>query len=114
MDEFVQYAYIAPSAHYSIHHLMGTKDFYVQTTRRSASTHFGNAAFCFALVLLAALGTRVIADHRLSLKSLFLLVTLIGILFGAFACGDSLSKSDHMAASLGWYTAEKWPAAFPD
>ena len=114
VDEFVQYADIAPSAHCSINHLLGTPDFYVQTTRRSRLASVGNAAICFASVLLAVLVTRVIADRRLSLRSLFVLVTLIGIIFGGFACGDSLSKSNELAASLDWYTAEKWPAVFWD
>ncbi len=105
VDEFIQYADIAPSRHYSLSHLLGTREFSIQTTRRSALTNAGNIAFCFALVLLAALGMRVIANRKLSLKSLLLIVTLIGVLFGSFACGDSLSKSDQLAASLRWYTA---------
>ena len=113
VDEFIQYVDIAPSAHYSLNHLLGTQEYYVQTTRRSALTIVGNVAFCFALIFLAVLVMRLIADHKLSLRSLLLFVTMIGILFGAFACGDSLSKSEHLEASLSWYTAEKWPAAFP-
>lgn len=114
VDEFIQYANIAPSAHYSINHVLGTQEFYVQTTRRSALTIVGNAVFCFALIFLASLVMRIIADLKLSLKSSFLFVTLIGILFGSFACGNLLSKSDHMESRLDWYTTEKWPAAFPD
>ena len=113
VDEFIQYVDIAPSAHYSLSHLLGAHEFYVQTTRRSALTTVGNVAFCFALIFLAVLVMRLIADHILSLRSLMLFVTMIGILFGAFACGESLSKSEHLDASLSWYTTEKWPAAFP-
>jgi hypothetical protein len=114
VDEFIQYTDIAPSPHYSLSHLLGTQEVYVHKTHQSALAIAWNTAFCVALVLLAALGMRTIANRNLSLKSMFLFVTLIGVLCGSFACGDSVSKSDHLAESLRWYTAEKWPAAFPE
>lgn len=106
VDEFIQYTNISPSAHYSLNHLMGTQEFYVQTTRQSALNHTANSVFVIAMVVLSALGMRAIANGKLSVKSLFVILTFVGILFASFEWGNSLSTSEPLAESLRWYTAE--------
>ena len=107
IDEFLQYGNFAPVPHYSIGHLLNTQDISVRRTERSALTGFVNAAFCTALVILVSLGIHVIRHRKFSLRALLLLVTLVGILFGSLSCGDSVTKTDHLKASLDWYSTEK-------
>lgn len=112
VDEIIQYRNIVAIRHYSPSHLFGKQEFYVLRTQRSNWTTLGNVASCVALVGFATLGAHIVRCRRLSLKSLFLAVTLVAVLVSGFSCGDAASKSDHLEASLSWYSAKKWPSAF--
>ena len=74
----------------SLNHLLGTEEFYVQKTRQSVLAHVSNAAAIFSSVLLSALGVHAFSKRTFSLKSLFAVVTLVGILTATFSWGHSL------------------------
>ena len=69
VEEVIQPTGVNPSSHYSLNHMLGTQEYYVQTMRASVVTHVANAVFVFALVILSALGIRLISNCKLSLKS---------------------------------------------
>ena len=86
-------------------YFFGTNAFHAQTTQTSVVTHIANGVFGIALVLLSAFATRLIVDRKLTLKSVFAVVTLAGVLFASFRWGVSLSMSEDMAGSLRWTAA---------
>ncbi|MFT5524591.1 MAG: hypothetical protein ACI9HK_002546 [Pirellulaceae bacterium] len=110
VDEFIQYTNVGSSFHYSLNHLLGTQVFYVQRTRRSRLTHVANSAFILASVLLSALGVRAISNRKLSLKSLFTIVTLVGILAASFSWGSSFSISESLP--VHWDASQQKPESW--
>ncbi|MEJ7595944.1 MAG: hypothetical protein WKF77_30920 [Planctomycetaceae bacterium] len=102
VDEGIQYTGVNPISHYSLNHLWGTEKFHRQTTQTSVVTHIANGVFGVALVLVSALVTRLIATRKPSLKSAFVVVTLVGVLFASSGLGVTLSISEPMAGSLRW------------
>jgi hypothetical protein len=92
VDEIIQRSNFTSYFHprYSLNHLLGTEEFYVQKTRQSVLAHVSNAAAIFSSVLLSALGVHAFSKRSFSLKSLFAVVTLVGILTATFSWGHSL------------------------
>jgi hypothetical protein len=69
---------------YSLSHLFGIQQFQVQSTQRSEYASASNIAFSVSVMLLSTVTTRAITMKKLSLRSLFAMVTSAGIIAATF------------------------------
>lgn len=81
---------------YSVSHAFGKRYIEVLKTKRSVSAFIGNAIFFVVAVLLSSITAYSISNRRFSLRSLFIVVALVGIM------AASLSWSDPLATSQPW------------
>ncbi len=69
---------------YSLNHLFGIQPFQVQSTQRSEYASASNILFSVTAMLLSAVLTRAIMMKKISLRSLFAMVTSVGIIAASF------------------------------
>ena len=69
---------------YSLRHLFGIQPFQVQSTQRSEYASASNFVFAVAVLFLSAVTTRAITMKKVSLRSLFAMVTSAGIIASSF------------------------------
>ena len=69
---------------YSLRHFFGLQPFQVQLTQRSEYASASNVVFAVAAMLLSAVTARAITMKKISLRSLFAMVTSVGIIAASF------------------------------
>jgi hypothetical protein len=69
---------------YSLRHFFGLQPFQVQLTQRSEYAGASNVIFAVAAMLLSAVSARAIMMKKISLRSLFAMVTAVGIITATF------------------------------